>query len=240
MANSSTRKASPKVSRLAVVGLVLALLSPLTVFIAIAGLKAGFLPIETAYDVLTMQVGFYLAGLGLVGVILALVGAARVFRSSWLIALAAVVLSAMTASLFLSEVSARNANVQTHGGVSTDAVDQVGFSPRIMAERQADGADALVTGVGSNGCEISYLPTQSAPGAAGYALREAGFEILDLGINRANGVHVSTWFDRTYDAAIRIRPGRTDVRVAPRDGARDHGTSCRLAKEILTALQPSQ
>ena len=81
---------------------------------------------------------------------------------------------------------------------------------------------------------------QSAPGAAGYALREAGFTIRDLGVNRGSGVYTSPWFDRTYDAAIRIRPGRTDVRVAPRDGAHDHGTSCRLATRILSELQPSR
>ena len=249
MASSSTRKASPKASRLAVVGLVLALLSPLTVFVAIAGLKAGLLPIETAYDALTMQVGFYLAGLGVVGAILALIGTAMAFRSSWPIALAAVVLTAATGALFVREIGSAagygisnkvNPDFRPGAGVSTDSADQIGFSARILAERRSDGADPLVANVGPNGCEIAALPTQSAPSVAGYALREAGFEIRDIGVNRANGVHVSTWFDRTYDAAIRIRPGSTDVRVAPRDGVRDHGTSCRLAQKILTELQPSR
>ena len=241
MASSSTRKASFKPSRLAVVGLVLVLLAPLTVFVAIAGLKAGLLSIETAYDLLTMRAGLYLAGLGVLGAIVALTGAVKSFRRSWLIAAAAVVISVATVVLFVREGSALSGDQQYGaGGVSTDSADPIGFSARIMAERQADGVDPSATDFGPNGCEVAHLPTQSAPGVAGYALQEAGFEIRDIGVNRANGVHTSFWFDRTYDAAIRIRPGRTDVRVAPRDGARDHGTSCRLARKILTGLQPSR
>lgn len=225
------------------------LLSPLTVFVAIAGLKAGLFPIETAYDLLTMQVGFYLAGLGLVGVILALIGAARAFRSSWLIAAAAVLISTVSVTLFMQEMNEAlsyalnnkaDPTFNPRAGVSTNPGDQLGFSASVMAERQADGADTLAPGVGLNGCAIANLPTQVAPGVAGYALREAGFTIRDLGVNRGSGVHTSPFFDRTYDAVIRIRPGLTDVRVAPRDGAHDHGTSCRLATRILSELQPSR
>jgi len=248
MASSSTRKISPKVSRLALIGLILSLLSPLTMFFAIAGLKVGVLPIETAYDG-ALGVAFYLAGFGVLGAVLALIGALRSFRSSSMIALAAVLISAASTTLILREMgealgyalnNKADPTFDARAGVSTNALDQIGFSLRILNERKADGADPLVPGVGPNGCEIASLPTQTAPGVAGYALREAGFEIRDLGVNRASGVYVTFWFDRTYDAAIRIRPGRTDVRVAPRDGSRDHGTSCRLAKEILTGLQPSR
>jgi hypothetical protein len=247
MASSPTRKASSKPSRLAVIGLVLALLLPLTVFVAIAGLKSGLLPIETAYDLLTIGVGFYLAGLGAFGAILALIGVVRAFRSSWLIGLAAILIAAVSVTLLVREINAGMAyalnnkadpTFNARAGVSTDTTDQIGFSSRILAEREADGIDPVVPPAGANSCEIAALPSQTAPGAAGYALQEAGFEIRDIGVNRANGVHTSFWFDRTYDAAIRIRPGRTDVRVAPRDGARDHGTSCKLAQKILTGLQP--
>lgn len=245
MANSSPRTGSPTAERLTRIGLILTLLSPLTVFVAIAGLKAVFFPIETAYDALTMQAGLYLAALGILGAVLAMVGAAMALRRSWLIAGVAVIISAATVSLFLLEIrtygeglsNKMNLDYKPGAGVSTDPIDQIGFSAGVMAERRADGAYPLVSGVGPNGCDIASLPMQSAPGAAGYALQKAGFTIRDLGVNRANGVHVSLWFDRTYDAAIRIRPGRTDVRVTPRDASHDGGTSCRLAKRILTELQ---
>lgn len=228
------------------IGLGLALLSPLAVFVALAGLKMGAWPITVAYDTLTMQVAAGLAVLGVLGVLIALISGVRSFRHSGLIALLAVVVSCATVSLFWMHIQASSGGIafktdptyKPGAGVSTDPVDEVGFSSTVMAERRAGNADPLVSGVGPNGCKIAFLPTQSAPGPAGYALQQAGFDIRDLGVNRANGVHVSLWFDRTYDAAIRIRPGRTDVRVAPRDGAHDFGTSCRLAERILTELQP--
>jgi hypothetical protein len=239
---------SSSTPRWPLIGLILTLLSPLTVFVAVAGLKAGLWPIGVAYDTLTLQVGAWLALLGILGVIVTIVSGAMAFRQSWLVMIVAAAVSAGTVSLYLlqmrgvSDVLANKADpaFRPGAGVSTDPVDQVGFSTRVMAERLAEGADPLVVDVGHNGCAISSVSTQTAPGVAGYALQEAGFEIRDLGVNRANGVHVSVWFDRTYDAAIRIRPGRTDLRVTPRDGLRDGGTSCRLAKTILSALQPSR
>ncbi|CAN5116323.1 hypothetical protein BH10PSE1_BH10PSE1_32370 [soil metagenome] len=249
MISSARQRSRPSgASRWTWVGLILTLLAPLTVLVAIVGLKAGLIPIEIAYDTMTMLIGLGLAGLGVLGAILALIGGAMAFRQSWLIAVVAVVISVATVSLFVREIQAHNGvltskadpSYKPGAGVSTDAVDQVGFSTSIMAERKTNGAASLVSGVGPNGCDIAHLPMQSAPGAAGYALQEAGFDIRDLGVNRANGVYTTTWFDRTYDAAIRIRPGRTDIRVAPRDGAHDGGTSCRLAKRILLELQPAR
>lgn len=247
MVSSGQRRSRRSVaSRWPWIGLILTLLSPLTVFVALAGLKTGLWPIETAYDTLTMQAGLYLAGLGVLGAIIALIGGATAFRRSWLIAVAAVVVSVVTVWLFVREVRTHSEvllnkadpDYRAGAGVSTDAADPVGFSTGVMAERRAAGAAPLESGVGPNGCEIAHLPTQSAPGAAGYALQEASFVIRDLGVNRANGVYTSVWFDRTYDAAVRIRPGRTDVRVTPRDAFHDSGTSCRLAKRILAELQP--
>ena len=230
------------------IGLALTLLSPLVVVVAVAGLKAGLLPIETAYDALTMKVALGLAVVGAIGAVVALISGAFSFQRSWLPMAAAVMVSAVTVVGFVREIEAHGGAITNKAdpdyrpgaGVSTDPVDPLGFSASIMAQRRADGGDPLVSDVGPNGCEVMHLPSQSAPGAAAYALQAAGFEIRDLGINRANGVYVTPWFDRTYDAAIRIRPGRTDVRVTPRDGAHDGGTSCRLAKRILLELQPSR
>lgn len=239
MAHSST-PASPVASRLTTAGLILTLLSPLTVFVAVVGLKAGLWPMGMAYDTLTMTVGLWLAGLGVLGAVIAIVGGAIGFRRFGLIALVAVVVSALTVSLFVREMAVSSASPQSARGASTDLADPLGFSNAIMAERRADNADALASGAGSDGCAITRLPTQVAPGVAGFALREAGFTIRDLGVNRGSGVYVSPVFDRTYDAVIRIRPGRTDVRVEPRDGDHDRGTSCRLAARILEELQPSR
>ncbi|MNY64682.1 hypothetical protein D3C86_2018270 [compost metagenome] len=55
---------------------------------------------------------------------------------------------------------------------------------------------------------------------------------------RADGAREGFWFGLTYDAAIRIRPGRTDVRVAQREGVRVGDESCRLARAITDGLKP--
>ncbi|MCY1311757.1 hypothetical protein D9M70_621040 [compost metagenome] len=55
---------------------------------------------------------------------------------------------------------------------------------------------------------------------------------------RADGSKEGFWFGLTYDAAIRIRPGRTDVRVAQREGVPVGDEACRLARAIMTGLQP--
>jgi hypothetical protein len=36
---------------------------------------------------------------------------------------------------------------------------------------------------------------------------------------------------------VRIRPGRTDIRVAARDPRPDGGAACRLMEKIVTALE---
>ena len=78
-----------------------------------------------------------------------------------------------------------------------------------------------------------------APGVAGYALKEAGFEVAGIGVGRADGSHDSFWFGFTHDAVVRIRPGRTDVRVTARDDRDDGGEACRLATKIVEVLQTS-
>ena len=43
---------------------------------------------------------------------------------------------------------------------------------------------------------------------------------------------------RTWDEDdVRIRPGRTDIRVAARDSRPDGGATCRLMNRIVTALE---
>ncbi|HEX8471556.1 MAG TPA: DUF1499 domain-containing protein, partial [Brevundimonas sp.] len=74
--------------------------------------------------------------------------------------------------------------------------------------------------------------------AAGYGLQSAGFDVRGLGVGRADGGWTSFWFDRTYDGVVRIRPGRTDVRVTARDLSHDRGQACRLARKIVTDMLP--
>ena len=60
---------------------------------------------------------------------------------------------------------------------------------------------------------------------------------VGFGVGRADGTRQGFWFGFTYDATIRIRPGRTDVRVAAREGRPDGEEACRLTKLIISKLQ---
>ena len=51
------------------------------------------------------------------------------------------------------------------------------------------------------------------------------------------GVHEGAWFGFPYDAVVRIRPGRTDVRVVARDPRPDGGATCRLTAKIVANLE---
>ena len=80
--------------------------------------------------------------------------------------------------------------------------------------------------------------TQVAPASAVWALQEAGFSVQGrVNVGRAAGSHRGFWFGTVHDAVIRIRPGRTDVRVAARDDRAHGGEACRLATRISTALR---
>jgi len=78
---------------------------------------------------------------------------------------------------------------------------------------------------------------QIAPTAAIYALEQAGFTLRGAGVGRADGSRKGFWFGVDHDAVIRIRPGRTDIRVAARDHRPHGGEACRMATAISETLR---
>jgi len=242
MSRSSSRTRSDQGKVRLVIGcLLVSLAAPLVVLIAIAGLKFGVWDIDVAYDQLTWTVGLWLGGAGGIAALIAAIVGLMSPRRAGPFALVTVVAAVLTIGLYWREAqSAGDARpVSTTGGelgdVSTDPADPPAFSARVLALREADGADPLRPG--GTGCAVQALPRQVAPGVAGYGLQEAGFTVYGFGVARADGSQTSFWFDRTHDAVIRIRPGRTDVRVAARDMAHDNARACRLALRIVENLQ---
>jgi hypothetical protein len=219
------------------VGLILALLSPLTVFLAVAGLKSGVLSIETAFDLMTIKIALGLAAVGVIGAVIALIAGLAEFKSAGMVAVAAVLISAVTVAVFSWSI-VQAGQARGAGDVATNADEPPGFSTAVLAQRRAAGADPVPTVAGPAGCEITAPMTQVPPGAAGYGLQSAGFDVRGLGVGRADGAWTSFWFNRTYDGVVRIRPGRTDVRVTARDLAHDRGQACRLAGKIATNMLP--
>lgn len=221
--------------------LALTVLAPLVVFVAVAGTKTGVWDWRVGYSLLTLRLGFALAALGAVAAIGGIVVALGE-RKAWPLALVGLVFGGATAAIFALHLSSHGSGVLSGAPVAgiteatTDRMEPPGFSGALADRRVAPGATAMPPVV--DACDAASIPTQVAPGAAAYALREAGFDVLGFGVGRADGTRSGFWFGFTHDAVIRIRPGRTDVRVAAREARPDGGEACRLLQTIVAGLQP--
>lgn len=219
--------------KLAFVYLAVALASPLLVFIAALGIRFGAFDLDFGLGVLTLKAAWLLAWAGAAAAVLAVVAAVRSPRTVGPVAVAAVLAAGVTLAVFLLHFA--RASDRTAGfDVSTNPADPPGYSDQLRALRAAGGADAPVT---AEDCAVAAVPNQVAPGVAAYGLQKAGFDVLGYGVGSADGSRSGFWFGRTHDAVVRIRPGRTDVRVTARQGRYDDGEACRLAREIVAALQ---
>lgn len=209
----------------------LAMAAPLVAILAMAGFRLGWWPYGVAWNILTLGVALPLFVLGFLGALYALRLAVKSPKAAGLPALAALVVSATGLGIFAWLLLIQSTSAAPD--VSTDSADPPAFPAQMIAAGAPAGAPAQAAA-----CAVEAYPSQSAPGAAGYALREAGFTIAGLGVGRAVGTQSGDWFGSTWDAVIRIRPGRSDIRVAARDPAQDRGDACRMAQRIAEALKP--
>ncbi|CAN5348049.1 hypothetical protein BH09PSE1_BH09PSE1_18480 [soil metagenome] len=208
------------------------LIGPLAALASMIGMRSGWWPYDIAWNVGTLLIALPLTVIGAGGALIAVVTGLMRPRLAGLAALASVVVSGAALAAF-----ARVLLVQSHTAgpdVTTDSLDPPAFS----AQQIADGASARAPEAPGN-CPVQAWSFQSAPGAAGYALQVVGFDIQNLGVGRAVGTRKGVWFGSTWDATIRIRPGRTDIRVAARDPVQDRGEACRLAIRLADALKPA-
>ena len=222
---------TPGSGRVQAMGL-LAAVAPVVVVVAALGTRVGAWPVETGYDLLTMQVGWYLAFLGAAAALGALVLSLASFRKTGLMAIAAVLVAGATLGGFLWQKARLSAGPVEN--VSTDLTEIPGFGD-LGELRRGQGPGPAV---GPEACP-GALPVmrQIAPTAAIYALEQAGFTLRGAGVGRADGSQEGFWFGFDHDAVIRIRPGRTDIRVAARDHRPHGGEACRMATAISETLR---
>lgn len=212
--------------------LAVSLLAPLLVLVAALGTRMGLMPPEIGYDLLTRKVGWWLAFVGAAAGVLAAVLAFRdVRRRGWLAAIA-LLAGLGTLGVYLWQTSRITAAPPED--VSTHLADIPGFGD-MPRGGPAQGPASIV---GAESCP-GALPvmTQIAPESAAWALQQAGFSVRGAGVARADGTHQGFWFGFRHDAVIRIRPGRTDIRVASRDDRSHAGAACHLATRISEALR---
>lgn len=203
---------------------------PVVLVVASAfAVRTRLLPVSIGYDLLTLQVAWWLSFLAAAAGLLALILALRNFGKLGLVGVLALVVGAGS----LAGFGWQKARLLSGPGenVSTDLDEVPGFG---SMRSDTGGGPAM----GADACP-GALPVmkQVAPPVAGWALEQAGFQVRGTGVGRADGSRDSFFFGFTHDAVIRIRPGRTDVRVTARDGRPHGGEACRLATRISEALR---
>ena len=215
-------------SRLAAV----VILAPVFVLVAALGTRTGLWSYAIGHDLLALRVGAGLAAFGAVAALALIVFALRRRASPWLAALA-VAVSAATVGGYAWQVTRIMAGPPDD--ISTDMAEVPGFG---ALDARRGGAGPGETG-GVEACPGAVpAMTQVAPASAVWALQEAGFSVQGgVTVGRVAGTHRGFWFGTVHDAVVRIRPGRTDVRVAARDGRPHGGEACRLATRISENLR---
>lgn len=212
--------------------LAVSLASPLLVLVAALATRTGLLNPGIGYDLVALKVGWWLALAGTVSAVVALGLALRDRRRRGALAIAAALAGFGTLGFYVWQTGRLSAGPPED--VSTNMADIPGFGdmPR------GPGGQGPSSIVGAEACP-GALPamTQIAPESAAWALQQAGFSVRGAGVARATGTHQGFWFGFRHDAVIRIRPGRTDVRVAARDGRPHAGAACRMATRISEALR---
>jgi len=227
---TETRKAEIRLRWLTLV----ACLAPLLVLVAIFGTRFGLWSAGFGLDVLTLKLGRILAFAGLAAALVAVITALKDVRRRGLYGAASLAVAGATVALFL--IQERRFAVPADNDVTTDAAEAPAFSRAVVAMRGGTGAGKVDASVACPA--LVSVPRQVAPETAAAALAAAGFTVRGAAPFRADGAKEGFWFGLTYDAAIRIRPGRTDVRVAQREGVKVGDEACRLARAITTGLQP--
>lgn len=212
---------------------VFAFAAPVLVVIGAFGSQMGLWSQAVGYDLLTMKVAW---GLAFVAVAAALAATALAVRNPKRLGVfAAIALIASVGSLGVFAWQKARIASGVAEDVSTNPEDRPGFSEAV---RMARGGGGPVNHVGPEACPAAQpVMAQVGPIEAGLALKAAGFIPRGVGVGRSDGDHTSFWFGVTHDAVIRIRPGRTDIRVAARDARPHGGEACRLVGEISQALQ---
>jgi hypothetical protein len=212
--------------------LAVSLAAPLLVLVAALGTRTGLMPPEIGYDLLTLKVGWWLAFLGAAAGLIAAVLALRDVRRRGVLAAVALLAGLGTLGVYVWQTS------RIAAAPSEDVSSNLAEIPGFGDMPRGGQGQGLASIVGAEACP-GALPamTQIAPESAAWALQQAGFSVRGAGVARADGTHQGFWFGFRHDAVIRIRPGRTDVRVAARDGRSHAGAACRMATRISEALR---
>jgi len=211
--------------------------APIVVFVGSFGLRFGWWGRDVALDLLALAVAPWLLGIGAIATLILLWRARRGGALGWPVGLGALAVVAGGVWLYNQHAAAYSGTQPSPRSVSTNESDPPRFSEELMAGRVASGGwpeQAL----GDMECSgVVAIPRQVRAEEASAALQDAGFILTPSSLFRVEGTHRGFWFQLRHDAVVRIRPGRTDVRVAAHSDRGQGDEACRLLVDIVEALQ---
>ncbi len=208
---------------LALAALIVAVFAPVVVVLSAFAVRLGVMPVEPAIDVMTLGVARIGAFVAPVVALIALFLTRSSWRRTAKYSVAALIVSGVTLGLFLHQT--RQMAVATPLDVTTNPAEPPTLRLQAGTPQTCPG--------------LAPVETQLLPEGATWALQQQGFTITDAGMFEVRGTRQGFWFGRRYDAVVRIRPGRTDFRLAAQGQRPDGGAVCRQALALAGSLQPA-
>ncbi len=204
--------------------IALSVAAPLITFAAILVVRGGIVSLAFGLDMLTLQVAQVTAFVALAFAAVSTAMSLPQFQRLGLISLAVLVVTAGIAGVFRWQ--AMKLDVRGPLDISTDLAEPPAIAGAAGPAGACPGVEAVMR--------------QVAPATATDALRDAGFALTESQLFRSRGVRDGFWFGLGQEAVVRIRPGRTDVRIVARHDRKDGGETCRIARQIVAGLQAGE
>ncbi len=214
-----------------VVGLLVlvVLAAPLTLVVSIYGTRLGMFDIATGYGKIGLGIVPLLSWIALGAGGLACLLLVR-NRSVWPLALGGLLVSVIMVGGVLYQ--SRNLG-EAPRDVTTNVEDPPVFAGRLAQDRRNNG----VADQTPQSCEgLAAVDSQMAYESVAWALDKAGVTIMGASFFRVDGWTEGFFYGVRHDVTVRIRPGRTDVRVSARDTLPIGDQACELARDVVAAM----
>lgn len=214
-----------------VVGLLVlvVLAAPLVLIVSIYGTRMGLFDMATGYGFIGLKLVPVLSWIGLGSAVLACLLILR-DRSVWALALGAFVVAAFMVGGVVYQSRGWS---EAPRDVTTNVEDTPVFAGRMAQDRRYAGAPEHQP----QACEgLEAIDSQMAYESVAWALDKAGVTVMGASFFRVDGWTEGFFYGVQNDVTVRIRPGRTDVRVTGRDSLPVGDQACVLARNIVAAM----
>lgn len=223
---SSGNNRSAAVAKLLVLA---AFLTPLVALGAVLATRTGLIDLDTGLGVVGLKAAPILAWVGAGAGLVSLLMLLR-YRRLWPYAVVTVLVAAVSLGVVQYQMARFGPAPRD---VTSNADDPPAFGRAMLSERRAAGVRATDT-VACDGLEP--IESQLAPEVVAWALKQSGVTVMGMSPFRVDGWQEGMWFGIQHDVTVRIRPGRTDVRVSGRDGLPIGPQACDLARRLVAEM----